>query len=55
VNLKDGLPYALGFAGAAGGAIPPQASSNIEPLKSLVFYSSKDGNTLRFAAFLAVD
>ena len=55
LNLKAGLPYALGFAGAAGGAIPSQVSSNIEPLKSLVFYSSKDGNTLRFAAFLAVD
>jgi len=55
LNLKAGLPYVLGFAGAAGGAIPSEVSSNIEPLKSLVFYGAKDGSTLRFTAFLAVD
>jgi hypothetical protein len=55
LNLKAGLPYALGFAGAVGGPISSQVSSNIEPLKSLVFYGAKDGSTLRFTAFLAVD
>jgi Protein of unknown function (DUF3352) len=52
VNLHDAISSMLGLAGAN---VPPDVRANLEPLDSLVFYSSKDGKTLRFAGFLSVD
>ena len=52
VNLHDAISSILGLGGEN---VPPEVRANIEPLDSLVFYGSKDGETLRFAGFLAVD
>jgi hypothetical protein len=51
VNLHDAIPYVLNYLGG----VPDEVRRNIEPLNSLVLYSSKDGRTLRFAGFLGVD
>jgi hypothetical protein len=51
VNLHDAISSILGFAGAE---VPPDVRANLEPLDTFVAYGSKDGTTLRFAAFLAV-
>jgi Protein of unknown function (DUF3352) len=51
VNLHDAIPYVLNYVGT----VPEEVRRNIEPLDSLVLYSSKDGNTLKFAGFLGVD
>ena len=51
VNLHDAISSILGFAGAE---VPPEVRANLEPLDTFVAYGSKDGATLRFAAFLAV-
>ena len=55
VNLKDAVANLLGFAEMGGATLPPELRANLEPLQHLVFYGSKDGRTLKFAGFLAVD
>jgi hypothetical protein len=51
VNLHDAIPYVLNYVGT----VPEEVRRNVEPLESLVLYSFKDGNTLKFAGFLSVD
>jgi hypothetical protein len=51
VNLHDAISSILGFAGTE---VPPKVRANLEPLDTFVAYGSKDGTTVRFAAFLAV-
>jgi hypothetical protein len=53
VDLQAALGYVLGFMGGEGAS--PQVRANLEPLDHLVFYGTKDGRTVRFAGFLAVD
>jgi hypothetical protein len=55
VNLKDAVANLLGFAQMGGATLPSELQANLEPLRQLVFYGSKDGSTLKFAGFLAVD
>jgi hypothetical protein len=56
VNLKDTIPYVLDFAGAAAGAeAPDEFTRNLAPLEHLVVYSTRDGNTVEFSGFLALD
>jgi hypothetical protein len=52
VNLHDAISSILGLGGEN---VPPDVRANLEPLDGLVFYSSKDGEALRFAGFLAVN
>ena len=54
VNLADGLPLLLDFASVGGDQVPAEARSNTEPLRSVVFYSTTDGERLRFSVFLGV-
>jgi hypothetical protein len=54
VNLKDLIPYVLDFAGSAGD-VPEEVDRNLEPLEHVVIYSTRDGNTVEFSGFLAVD
>jgi hypothetical protein len=51
VNVHEAIPFVLNYVGT----IPDEVRRNIEPLQSLVLYSSKDGRMLRFAGFLGVD
>jgi Protein of unknown function (DUF3352) len=56
VNLADALPLLFDYAGLSEGAdVPPEARSNTEPLRSLVFYSTTDANTARFSLFLGIE
>ena len=54
VNLAEIIPYVLGLVGA-GENVPDEVSGNLEPLQSLVVYSTRDGNTVEFSGFLALD
>lgn len=54
VNLAETIPYVLGFIGA-GEDVPDEVTRNLEPLENLVFYSTRDGNTVQFSGFLALD
>jgi hypothetical protein len=55
VNLQGAVANLLGFAEMGGATLPSELQANLEPLQHLVFYGSKDGRTLKFAGFLAVD
>jgi Protein of unknown function (DUF3352) len=54
VNLRDAIPLLQGFAGLAGEEVPPDVSSNLDPLDSLLVDSAKEGDELRFSAFLGL-
>jgi Protein of unknown function (DUF3352) len=55
VNLADALPLLFDYAEVDGGTVPPEARSNTEPLRSLVFYSTTDANRARFSLFLGIE
>jgi hypothetical protein len=55
VNIKEAVRTLLGLAEMSGAELPPELGPNLEPLQSLVFYGTKDGQTVRFTGFLAVD
>ncbi|HEX2044589.1 MAG TPA: DUF3352 domain-containing protein [Gaiellaceae bacterium] len=55
VDLAEALPLLLDFASAGGEAVPTEARANIEPLQSVVFYSTVDGERMRFSLFLGVE
>lgn len=55
VNLRDAISYFLGFGALTGNQVPQQVRDNVAPLDHLVFYGTRDGRTVRFAAFLGVD
>ena len=54
-NLEEGLPYVLDFAEDQGETVPPEVRPNIEPLKSLLFSSTQDGNRFELSGFLAIE
>jgi hypothetical protein len=55
VNLADGLPLLLDFAELGGEEAPPEVRANIEPLESLVFYATAEGERVRFSLFLGIE
>ena len=55
VRLGEAIPYVLSLAEQGGDEVPELVRANLEPLDSLVLYSSQDGETMRFAGLLAVD
>jgi Protein of unknown function (DUF3352) len=55
VNVKEAVRNLLGLAEMGGAELPPELAPNLEPLQGLVVYGAKDGQTVRFTAFLAVD
>jgi hypothetical protein len=54
VNLKDTIPYVLDLVGS-GQDVPEEVDRNLEPLDHVVIYSTRDGNTVEFSGFLAID
>ena len=57
LDVEDGLPLVIGLAEASGGsaAIPQAFRRNLEPLRSLVAWSDRDGRTSTAELFLAID
>jgi hypothetical protein len=53
-NLKDGLPYVFDFAEEEGETVPAVARENVEPLESVVFSTTQDGNRFEISGFLAI-
>jgi Protein of unknown function (DUF3352) len=54
VNLKDAIPLIVNAATSFGTRVDPAVQQNLEPLKSLLFYSTLDGPKAKFAGFLGV-
>jgi Protein of unknown function (DUF3352) len=56
VNLADALPLLFDYAALSdGGDVPSEVRANTEPLRSLVFYSTTDGNRAHFSLFLGIE
>jgi hypothetical protein len=60
VNLREAIPYALGFfaameEGGSGEAVPDEVRRNVEPLEHLVVFGTREGNVVDFSGFLAID
>lgn len=53
-NLEDGIAAIERFAAGDGERIPPDVKENLEPLRSLIGYSTVEGDVARFAAFLEI-
>jgi hypothetical protein len=53
-NLKTGLPYVFDFVEESGDEVPREARENVEPLESVVFSVSQDGDRFEISGFLAI-
>jgi hypothetical protein len=51
VDLAEVLPLLLGFAGG----VPPEVQANIDPLQSIVVYSTADGERASFSLFVGIE
>jgi hypothetical protein len=51
VDLAEVFPLMLGFAGG----VPPEVQGNIDPLRSVVFYSTTDGARASFSLFVGIE
>jgi hypothetical protein len=54
VDLKSTIPYVLDLVGG-GEDVPEEVDRNLEPLDQVVTYSTRDGNTIEYTAFLSID
>ena len=52
VDLKDSIPTVEAFAGLAGQKIPAQVDGDLKPLRSLIAYATRDGQTQTVVVFL---
>lgn len=55
VNLKDAIPLIENFITSFGGKVDPAVQQNLEPLKSLLFFSTLDGPKAKFSGFVGVE
>jgi hypothetical protein len=55
VNLKDTVPLVENFITSSGGNINPDVQANLEPLNSLLFYSTVDGPKATVAGFVGIE
>jgi hypothetical protein len=54
VNLSDAVPAVLGLVGFGGGKAPDWLAPNLEPLKSLVVYGTRDGDVAKLTGLLSI-
>ena len=55
VDITQAWPLIRSYLGFSGDELPPAVSRNLEPLKSLVAYGTKDGSLSRALAFLEIE
>ena len=53
-DLQTGLPLVAGIAGSSGTKIPPSVTENTSALRSALFYSTVDGDLVRFTGFVGI-
>ena len=53
-DLAEAVELAMGYADAAETNVPPEVSSNLKPLRSLVVYGEKDGDLASSLIFLEI-
>jgi Protein of unknown function (DUF3352) len=54
VDLSKTVPALVGLAGAGGMQAPDWVRANLEPLRSLVVYGTKDGDVAKFVGVLSI-
>jgi hypothetical protein len=54
LNLHDGVQLIRAYLGVSGGDLPPRIEGDLKPLRSLVGYSTIDGDQTKVAAFLQI-
>lgn len=54
VDLAQTIETIMGFAAVSGETVPPEISRNLEPLRSLVAYGSKDGDLATSLLFVEI-
>jgi Protein of unknown function (DUF3352) len=54
IDLKDALPLLEGFAGLSGQSLPSSTTENLRPLRSFLAWTSAEGETRTFDAFLEI-
>jgi Protein of unknown function (DUF3352) len=55
IELAEIVPLLTAYLGVSGGQVPPEAAEGLEPLQSLLAYSTAEDTTVRFSAFLGVE
>ena len=55
INVRDAIEVGRGFAEASGERLPAELDENIRPLRSLLTYSSQDGDESHFAGLLGIE
>jgi hypothetical protein len=55
VNIEDALPLLENFAQTAGEPLPSEARSNIEPLRSALFYGTAEKGKAQVKGFLRIE
>jgi hypothetical protein len=54
-NVEDTIPLLRNYAQLAEESVPPQLWTNLQPVRSLVFYGSGEEGEARFSAFLRIE
>jgi Protein of unknown function (DUF3352) len=54
VNLSDAVPALLGLVGFGGGDTPDWLAPNLEPLRSLVLYGTREDDMAKFVGLLSI-
>jgi|SRR5215211_617709 len=55
MNMKTGLEWAFSYSESQGTPVPQVYKDNTAPLRGLLTYSAKDGDTFRFTGFLGIE
>jgi hypothetical protein len=55
VNVEDALPLIENFSQTAGEPLPSEARSNIEPLRSALFYATAEKGKAQVKGFLRIE
>ena len=55
VNIEDVLPLIENFASTAGEPLPAEVRSNIEPLRSALFYATAEKGKSQVKGFLRIE
>ena len=55
LNLRTGLNWGFSYAEDQGSTIPEAWRNNLAPLRGLLLYSAKEGDSFKFSGFLGIE
>jgi hypothetical protein len=54
VNIHDAVTLVSAYLGLEGDKLPPDVAANLEPLQSLVAFTTTDGDVTKSVLFLEI-